>query len=72
MIFAILFWIMAVFTLMPEIAKAAKDLKPLEKILTWLTVVIGAPVMCIAQVFMTILDQLLPEGWDDDDGGKFV
>lgn len=72
MIFAILFWIMTVFMLMPGTAKSAKELKPLEKIICWFTVIVGAPVMCVAQIFMSILDELLPEGWDDDDGGKFV
>lgn len=72
MIFAILYWIVSVFLLMPDIAKAASSLKLLEKTIAWVTTIIGAPIMCIAQVFMTILDELLPEGWDNNDGGKFV
>lgn len=44
-----------------------KDLKGLDLMIFFLVFLIGGPVFGINQILTTILDCILPEGWDDDD-----
>lgn len=45
----------------------AKDLKGVDKIVFFLIFAIGGPVFGMNQILTTLLDCILPEGWDDDD-----
>lgn len=45
----------------------AKDLKTFERIIFFLIFIIGGPIFGINQVLTSLLDCILPEGWDDDD-----
>ena len=45
----------------------AKDLKGLGRVVFFLVFLIGGPVFGINQILTTLLDCILPEGWDDDD-----
>lgn len=45
----------------------AKELKGLDLVVFFLIFAIGGPVFGINQVLTTLLDCILPEGWDDDD-----
>jgi hypothetical protein len=45
----------------------AKDLKSVDKIVFFLIFAIGGPVFGMNQILTTLLDCILPEGWDDDD-----
>lgn len=45
----------------------AKDLKTFELIIFFLIFIIGGPIFGINQVLTSLLDCILPEGWDDDD-----
>jgi hypothetical protein len=45
----------------------AKDLKGADKIAFFLIFAIGGPVFGMNQILTTLLDCILPEGWDDDD-----
>ena len=44
-----------------------KDLKNFDLIIFFLIFAIGGPVFGINQILTTLLDYILPEGWDDDD-----
>lgn len=44
-----------------------KDLKNFDLIIFFLIFAIGGPVFGINQILTTLLDCILPEGWDDDD-----
>ena len=50
-----------------EYSPYAKDLKGVDKIIFVLIFAIGGPVFGINQILTTLLDCILPEGWDDDD-----
>lgn len=45
----------------------AKNLKNVDKFIFFLIFAIGGPVFGINQILTTLLDCILPEGWDDDD-----
>ena len=45
----------------------AKDLKGFNLIVFFLVFAIGGPVFGMNQILTTLLDCILPEGWDDDD-----
>ena len=45
----------------------AKDLKTFERIIFFLIFIIGGPIFGINQVLTSLLDCILPEGWDVDD-----
>ena len=44
-----------------------KDLKGLDLIVFYLVFLIGGPVFGINEILTSILELILPEGWDDDD-----
>lgn len=44
-----------------------KDLKGVDKIVFFLIFAIGGPVFGMNQILTTLLDCILPEGWDDGD-----
>ena len=44
-----------------------KDLKGLDLIVFFLVFLIGGPVFGINEILTSILELILPEGWDDDD-----
>ena len=50
-----------------EYLPCAKDLKGVDKIVFFLIFAIGGPVFGMNQILTTLLDCILPEGWDDDD-----
>lgn len=50
-----------------EYMSYTKDLKGLDLMIFFLVFLIGGPVFGINQILTTILDCILPEGWDDDD-----
>lgn len=45
----------------------AKDLKGFDRVVFFLIFTIGGPVFGINQILTTLLDCILPEGWDDND-----
>jgi hypothetical protein len=45
----------------------AKNLKIADKFIFFLIFAIGGPVFGLNQILTTLLDCILPEGWDDDD-----
>ena len=45
----------------------AKNLKGLDRVVFILVFLIGGPIFGINQILTTLLDCILPEGWDDDD-----
>ena len=46
---------------------SAHELTIFESIIVFLIIFVGAPAFTLAGMLETILDLLLPEGWDDDD-----
>lgn len=47
----------------------AKELKGLDLIIFFFIFLIGGPIFGANQILTTLLDCILPEGWDDDDKG---
>jgi hypothetical protein len=45
----------------------AKNLKGFNLAVFFLVFLIGGPIFGINQILTTLLDCILPEGWDDDD-----
>lgn len=66
-IILIILWLTIGLNYLVTIAPAAQNLKPQEGIILGIIVFIGTPFMFVGQVTQSIIDSILPEGWDDDD-----
>lgn len=47
-----------------------KDLNKVDKFLVCFIFIIGGPFFAISDILETLLDTILPEGWDDEDDFK--
>lgn len=65
-IICILWGLLSILSMI-EYIPYAKDLKGADRIIFFLVFLIGGPAFGINQVLTTILDCILPEGWDDND-----
>lgn len=55
-----------------EVAPAAKKLKEDDATLIRIIFMICGPAFAITTIANEILDSVLPEGWDDDEGNNFI
>lgn len=60
-------WLVLSSISITEYLPYAKQLKGVDLIIFVLVFLIGGPVFGINQILTTLLDCILPEGWDDDD-----
>lgn len=66
-IIVIILWGILSTILIIEYLPYAKDLKSLNLVVFFLIFLIGGPIFGMNQILTTLLDCILPEGWDDDD-----
>lgn len=66
-IIIIILWAAISLFVMIEYAPYCKDLKPNEQLVVGIIFTIGGPFFIIANIFETILNCFLPEGWDDNE-----
>lgn len=66
-IIAVILWGILSTVSIIEYLPYAKDLKGLNLVVFFLIFAIGGPVFGMNQILTTLLDCILPEGWDDDD-----
>ena len=59
-------WITLSLTAMISYLPYAKNLKGLNLVVFFLVFTIGGPIFGINQILTSLLDYILPEGWDDD------
>lgn len=59
-------WITLSLTAMINYLPYAKNLKGLNLVIFFLVFAIGGPFFGINQILTSLLDCILPEGWDDD------
>lgn len=52
------------------VAPYCKNLKQSEKIIICCIFIIGGPAFAISNILQTLLDTILPEGWDNEDDFK--
>lgn len=66
-ILVIILWMILSLNAFINYAPLMKDLPPMDKVISCLVFMIGGPVFGMNQILMTLLELILPEGWDDDD-----
>jgi len=52
------------------IAPYCKDLNKADKFLVCFVFIIGGPFFAVSNILETLLNTILPEGWDDEDDFK--
>lgn len=67
----LILWLMFSTLAIIEYASFCKDLKVSEQIIVSIIFLIGGPIFAAANILETILDCILPEGWNDDDNDRF-
>lgn len=66
-VIAVILWFTLSTIAMIDYIPYIKDLEPADRVTFFLIFAIGGPIFGINQVLTTLLDCILPEGWDDDD-----
>ena len=64
-------WIAIAVSMMSNISPYAYELKFWHKVVVFLTILIGAPIILLAQAIEAIIQSFMPDGWEDDDNDKF-
>ena len=65
---AIILWITLSIIAAMDYIPYAKELKGLKLIVFFAVFAIGGPVFGINEILTTLLESIMPEGWDDKDG----
>ena len=66
-VIAVILWFTLSTIAMIDYISYVQNLEPSDKVAFFLIFAIGGPIFGINQVLTTLLDCILPEGWDDDD-----
>ena len=66
-VIAIILWFVVSTISMMDYMPYVENLSKADKVTFFLIFLIGGPVFAINQILVTLLDCILPEGWDDDD-----
>lgn len=66
-VIAVILWFTLSTIAMIDYIPYVQNLEPSDKVAFFLIFAIGGPIFGINQVLTTLLDCILPEGWDDDD-----
>ena len=67
-IIIIIFWGLCSLLVMIQYAPFCKDLSNGDYLLIGLIFIIGGPFFIIVNILEALLDMILPEGWDQQDG----
>jgi hypothetical protein len=63
-------WALLASTVMVGYAPYCTDLKMSEKLIVFFLFFIGGPAFVLVSFIESVLDAILPEGWDDDNDFK--
>lgn len=61
-------WAIMSLLVMIQYAPVCKDLPKKDQFVVGCIFIIGGPIFAAANVLEAVLNCILPEGWDDDDG----
>lgn len=65
-----MYWVLyIIFVIMAfaQFGPPSKELKFAEKLLIFFIISVGAPFIMLGSLLIGIIDDILPEGWDDND-----
>lgn len=63
-------WSIISLLLIVEYGPICKDLIIKDKLIVLFIFILGGPILVAANILQTILNMILPEGWDNDDDFK--
>ena len=63
----IILWMTFSLLVFCQYVPAAKNISTADKLLFIFICIIGGPIFSMASILETILNYILPEGWDNDD-----
>lgn len=66
-----LLWISFSIGMIFDLTEYIKKLNALEQVAVLIILVLGAPILYLSSGIVSLLDQFLEEGWDNDDDNKF-
>lgn len=67
----IIFWLIMFCTLCFQFIMPMLSISNGDRLLVMFILLIGAPFFFIVNILNNILDCILPEGWDNDEGGFY-
>ena len=67
-IIILIFWCICSLLIMIQYAPVCKDLSSRDYLLVGLIFIIGGPFFIAVNVLEALLDMILPEGWDNQNG----
>ena len=67
-IIALVLWLVLSLIAAMEYLPYTKEMTILEKLVFVLVFAVGGPVFGINEILTTLLESIMPEGWDDEDG----
>ena len=66
-IILVIMWLASAISLMSDIAPAARELPAWQNFLIFSLVIIGSPILLVAQSIQLVFETILPEGGNDND-----
>ena len=67
-IIILIMWCACSLLIMIQYAPCCKEINEADKLLVGLIFIIGGPFFLIVNILEELLDMILPEGWDQQDG----
>lgn len=66
-----LLWISFSIGMIFDLTEYIRKLNALEQVAVLIILILGAPILYLSSGIVSLLDQFLEEGWDNDDDDKF-
>ena len=67
MIIIIFLWMLSSLALISQFTPICINLSNEKKVIVGIIIIIGGPIIIASNLLILILDQILPEGWDEFD-----
>ena len=68
---AVILWITIVMLISLQYIEVCKELDLSKKIIVMIIFLVGSPFLALGSIFETLLDIIMPDGWNgDDEDGK--
>ena len=66
-IIILILWLLMSLLVFIQYAPMAKEIKPIDKIIFIIICLLGGPIFTMANILESMLNCVLPEGWDNDE-----